>query len=245
MTSAAEWERHARWWQEGFSDGADVEYREQILPIASELLSGCQRVLDVGTGEGQLARLLLEQGADFVVGIDRSLGQIREAAARSDGRRWMLQADAQALPFRSRYFDGVVACLVLDHVPDLGRAFADIAEVLEPGGRFVILTNHPLLQTPGSGWIDDQILDPPEQYWRVGPYLEELSEVDEVEPGVHITFFHRTISTYVNLLVEHGFDLQQMLEPPPPEGFLAAAPEYRDASRIPRLLAMLLERRPH
>ena len=43
--------------------------------------------------------------------------------------------------------------------------------MLEPGGRFLLFLNHPLLQTPDSGWIDDQILD--EQYWRVGPYLPE------------------------------------------------------------------------
>ena len=53
----------------------------------------------------------------------------------------------------------------------------------EPGGRFVFFLNHPLLQTPGSGWIDDQVLDPPEQYWRIGPYLQEEAVVEEVPQG--------------------------------------------------------------
>ncbi len=55
--------------------------------------------------------------------------------------------------------------------------------MLAPGGRFVLFLNHPLLQTPGSGWIDDQILDPPEQYWRIGPYLTEASTIEQVESG--------------------------------------------------------------
>ncbi|MDP9070067.1 MAG: class I SAM-dependent methyltransferase, partial [Actinomycetota bacterium] len=51
------WEAHASWWQDGFTDGADPEYEQQILPLAAEHLAGAARVLDVGTGEGQVARL--------------------------------------------------------------------------------------------------------------------------------------------------------------------------------------------
>ena len=45
----------------------------------------------------------------------------------------------------------------------------EVARVLEPGGRFILLLCHPLLQAPGSAWIDDRILG--EMYWRVGAYL--------------------------------------------------------------------------
>jgi hypothetical protein len=96
--------------------------------------------------------------------------------------------------------------------------------------------NHPLLQTPGSGWIDDQILDPPEQYWRIGPYLIEQESNEEVEKDIFIPFIHRPLSRYVNALIENGLYVQRMLEPAPPPGFLARAAEYEDASTIPRLL---------
>ena len=108
--------------------------------------------------------------------------------------------------------------------------------MLEPGGRFCFFLNHPLLQTPGSGWIDDQVLDPPEQYWRIGPYLPEAVTVEEVELGVHIRFVHRPLSRYVNALAEHGLLLTRMVEPAPPPGFLALAAEYADAATVPRLL---------
>jgi hypothetical protein len=48
----AEWERNAAWWQGAFTEGADPEYEEQILPLVAERLGGCRRVLVVGTGEG-------------------------------------------------------------------------------------------------------------------------------------------------------------------------------------------------
>ena len=41
------WEQHAAWWQQGFTDGADPEYEEQILPLATRYLTGAHRVLDV------------------------------------------------------------------------------------------------------------------------------------------------------------------------------------------------------
>jgi len=55
--TADPWEEHAGWWQEGFTAGADPEYEEQILPLARQYLAGATRVLDIGTGEGQVARL--------------------------------------------------------------------------------------------------------------------------------------------------------------------------------------------
>ena len=76
----------------------------------------------------------------------------------------------------------------------------EVARVVRPGGRFVIFVNHPLFQTPGSGWVDDPVLDPPEQYWRIGPYLPEAETVEEVEKGVHIRFLHRQLARYVNAL---------------------------------------------
>jgi hypothetical protein len=125
---------------------------------------------------------------------------------------------------------------VFEHIDAVDDAIAEIARVLEPGGRFCFFLNHPLLQTPGSGWIDDQVLDPPEQYWRIGPYLTEAVTIEEVELGVHIRFVHRPLSRYVNALADHGLLVARMVEPAPPPGFLALAAEYADAATVPRLL---------
>ena len=113
-----------------------------------------------------------------------------------------------------------------------------MARVLRPGGRFVFLLNHPLLQTPDSGWIDDQLIDPPEQYWRIGPYLNEIATIEEVQKGVFIRFIHRPLSRYINALASASLYVQRMDEPAPPEGFLAQAPQYEAAGTVPRLLAL-------
>ena len=118
----------------------------------------------------------------------------------------------------------------------------EINRVLAPGGRFVFMLNHPLLQTPGSGWIDDHILEPPEQYWRIGPYLTESTQVEEVQKDVFIPFVHRPLSRYINAIVDAGLTLVRMIEPSPPPGFLARAAAYEDAATIPRLLVLVAER---
>ncbi len=86
-----------------------------------------------------------------------------------------------------------MACLVFEHLTEVDEAICEVARVLRPGGRFALFLNHPLLQTPNSGWIDDQILDPPEQYWRVGPSLVESVIDEEVRPGVILPFVHRPL----------------------------------------------------
>jgi SAM-dependent methyltransferase len=233
------WELHADWWIDGFTAGADPEYEEQILPLAEAELAGAARVLDIGCGDGQIARMLVDRGAT-VVGIDPTWNQISVAHQR--GGAAYARAAADQLPFADASFDAAVACLVFEHIDAVDQAIAEVARVVKPGGRFSFFLNHPLLQTPGSGWIDDQILDPPEQYWRIGPYLVEAETIEQVELGVYIRFIHRPLSRYVNTLSEHGLVLERMVEPAPPPGFVARAPEYPDAATIPRLLYLRLRR---
>jgi SAM-dependent methyltransferase len=231
-----EWEEHADWWQQGFTAGADPEYTEQILPLAAEHLAGAQEVLDVGCGEGQVARLASSTGASRVVGIDPTWAQLG-TAKRRDGGPAYTRSDAAQLPFSAAAFDAVVACLVFEHIDAVDEALGEVGRVLRPGGRFLFFLNHPLLQTPGSGWIDDRILD--EQYWRIGPYLVEDRSLEEVEKDVHIPFVHRPLSRYVNAMAAAGLFVERMEEPAPPPGFLARAEEYKEAATIPRLLFLL------
>jgi 2-polyprenyl-6-hydroxyphenyl methylase/3-demethylubiquinone-9 3-methyltransferase len=106
-------------------------------------------VLDAGCGGGLVARELAAAGAT-VVGLDRSLGSLgvarRAVAGRSGGFR-PAQGRLERLPFADGAFDVVVAADVLEHVPDLPAAVAELARVLAPGGRLVFDT---INRTPWS-----------------------------------------------------------------------------------------------
>ena len=147
----------------------------------------------------------------------------RSAGGGRAGRRaGYAKAGAAGLPFRPEAFDAVVACLVFEHIDEVDAAIAEVGRVLDPGGRFLFFLNHPLLQTPGSGWIDDTILE--EQYWRIGPYLIEDPSIEEVEKGVHIPFVHRPLSRYVNAMAAAGLLVTRMDEPAPPPASSPAPP---------------------
>jgi 2-polyprenyl-6-hydroxyphenyl methylase/3-demethylubiquinone-9 3-methyltransferase len=102
---------------------------------------GGRRVLDAGCGGGLVARELAAAGAE-VVGVDRSRGSLGVArrAAGPIGSFAPAQGRLERLPFAGGAFDAVVAADVLEHVPDLPAAVAELARVLAPGGSFVFDT---------------------------------------------------------------------------------------------------------
>lgn len=235
------WDELAPWWLETFSNGADLEYELQILPLASAHLAGCRRLLDVGTGEGQLARRLVSDGPPdrVVVGIDPSCVQVTNAVRQGGGPAYA-RARGEELPFASSSFDGIVACLVIEHAENPDSFLAELARLAAPGGRVLLLVNHPIVQGPGSGFVDDRVLD--ERYWRIGPYLTEQVVVEEVDPGVPVRFSHRPLSRYVNPMCEAGLVLTRLEEPAPPFEFLTDSVDLALERAMPRLCLMRFER---
>ncbi len=221
-----------------------------IDPTRSQLSVALERTgawVDNGAGAGADAA-----GGDAAgAGAPRS-GQSGATGSGDDGmsghetgtvagaRVTYARASAASLPFADASFDAAFACLVFEHIEGTAGALAEVGRVLVPGGTFVLLLNHPLLQAPGSGWVDDQILG--EQYWRIGPYLVEHHGVEEVDKDVWVPFVHRPLSVYVNAMADAGLYLTRMEEPAPPEGFLARAEEYREAAAFPRLLMLRAEK---
>jgi len=238
MVGDALWEQHAPWWQEEFTDGADPEYEEQVLPLIESFLHGARRVLDVGCGEGQVSRRVAGLGVE-VVGLDPTAGQIRAAHRRGGGARF-LRARSELIPCPTASFDAVIVCLALEHVDPFEPAIAEVARVLEPGGLFLLLLVHPFLQSPGSGWVED--LNSDDAFWRIGPYLQDDVSLDEVAPGVQLQFAHRPLSRYVHAMGDAGLFIEDMVEPPPPPAVLVQTGGLQNARDIPRLMLLCARR---
>jgi SAM-dependent methyltransferase len=238
MLGESLWERHSDWWQKTYTEGADPEYEEQVLPLVVRHLRGSERVLDVGCGEGQVTRCIARLGA-AAVGIDPVRSQIRVAYARG-GSACYVQARAEQLPYREAAFDSVVVCMALEHVDPFEPAVGEIARVLAPGGRFLLFLVHPLLQAPGSGWVDNE--GQGEQYWKIGQYLRDDVAIDEVAPGVQFQFAHRPLSRYVHAMGEVGLLIDDMVEPSPPPVVLLETGGFANAATIPRLMLVSARR---
>ncbi len=107
---------------------------EMLAPKPGEAL------LDVGCGDGALVAALAHavETNGTVHGLDSSPDALPLARVRCPAGCFHL-GDAMALPFDDSSLDGVTASQVLCFVPDVDQALAEVARVLRPGGRAVIL----------------------------------------------------------------------------------------------------------
>jgi 2-polyprenyl-6-hydroxyphenyl methylase/3-demethylubiquinone-9 3-methyltransferase len=96
-------------------------------------------VLDAGCGGGLVAKGLAEAGVR-VVGVDRLPGCLEVARRAVPAGLQPAVGELERLPFADASFDAVVAADVLEHVPDLPAAVAELARVLRPGGGFLFDT---------------------------------------------------------------------------------------------------------
>ncbi|MBI2983361.1 MAG: class I SAM-dependent methyltransferase, partial [Chloroflexi bacterium] len=93
--------------------------------------------LDVATGTGLVARELRRSAGCRVVGVDLSHGMLA-AADRADGVRYV-QGRAERLPFPDGRFDGLTFTYLLRYVEDPVATLRELARVVRPGGRIVML----------------------------------------------------------------------------------------------------------
>ncbi len=205
-------------------DGIDDWYQAWVTqlsedPALTALLAmadpcgSTDTLLDLGCGEGRVARALASGGAS-VVGVDLSAGLLDRARAaevlESTGRRGIsyIEGDAATTSWwNGTPFDGVVSNMALSDIEDLNGALETVAAVLAEGGWFAFTILHPCF--PGSGdWLPS---------WSPGGYFEERwwsTGRDGVRGrvGAH----HRTLSSYLNALVQAGLSIETTSEPEPP-----------------------------
>ena len=210
MTLRAEWERVADVWVRwARASGLDSYWRFHRDQFLSLLPPPGRRTLDLGCGEGRLARDLTVLGHD-VVAVDVSPTMV--AAARQAGPQIpAVLADAAALPFADAAFDLVVAFMSLQDVDAMEHAVAESARVLEPGGRLCLAIVHPF-QAAGKFASDDD--DAP--FVVAGSYLDRHHTVDVVESdGIQMTFAsqHRPLETYSRALEDAGLLIGRLREP--------------------------------
>ncbi|MCA9102945.1 MAG: class I SAM-dependent methyltransferase [Planctomycetales bacterium] len=141
-------------------------------------LSTVRRVLDVGSGAGQIAQHLLKYApADASIScFDLSAEMLRRADQRLKSQRpHFIAGDLSCLPFADGAFDCVTCGYVLEHLPSAHDGLNEIARVLMPGGRVFLLTTEDSIS---GAWTS--------RLWRCRTYNRDelLKACDEV--GLHL-----------------------------------------------------------
>lgn len=199
-------------------------------PTLRGLLGGLHddRILDLGCGFGWFCRWARENGARQVRGIDISqnmLTRARAATASDSAITYEVgDLDTVSLPNVPSY-ELVYSSLAFHYLSDLSSLFEKIYECLVPNGRFVFSVEHPIFTAPLTpSWDRDDNADGPKS-WMLNSYAEEGPRVrDWLAKGVRKQ--HRTIDTYVSLLLKTGFVITALKEWMPTREYIEAHPEW-------------------
>jgi ubiquinone/menaquinone biosynthesis C-methylase UbiE len=241
------WNRNADTWHRNFG-GNDPNRRDLLDPIIIETLGDIQgkRILDAGCGDGYLSRKLAERGA-IVTAVECSHRMLALALAEEQFEPLSItyhNGDIASLPFLAdRSFDAVVTNNVIQDAADFEGAFREFGRILQPGGIYLHIVNHPCFSTPVFGWVKDgegkKLYRKVDRYFERGPFLVSWSPKSGMKPTIA---WHRTLGDTLNSLISCGFRLLQLLEPEPPESWSTLYPDRLDGARIPDFLVLVCKK---
>jgi SAM-dependent methyltransferase len=203
----------ADFYDEMVGDDVSDSVATALLAFAGELAGA--RVLDLACGQGRLSRELARRGAS-VVGADLSRKLLAKARAAEGeqplGITYVHEDVAAPGALAGERFDGVVCHFGLSDIDDLDGTLATVARVLDPPCWFVLSIVHPCF--PGSGTDAPSSWPPGRGYHTEGWWLAD-------NPGFRgkVGSNHRTLSTYLNALLEHGLAVERVAEPEPEAGW--------------------------
>lgn len=223
--------------QKGLAGAGEWEALQKILPSFTD-----KRVLDLGCGFGWHCNYAMEQGAKNVMGVDLSekmLAVAREKTTFSQVQ--YLQGAVEDVCFPKESFDVVLSSLTLHYVTSFADIVKKVNDCLTVGGDFVFSVEHPIFTAYGTqDWYYDEagnIL-----HFPVDHYFEEGIRTATFL-GEEVQKYHKTLTTYLNGLLQGGFTITGIVEPQPAAHLLLTVPGMEDELRRPMMLLVSAKKR--
>ncbi len=167
-------------------------------------------VLELGCGSGHTISYLAKvKEAGELWGIDLSQEQIRFTQEYLDQENicaHLFLASMDENPgIPEAHFDLVLSIYSLGWTPDLSRTLSLVYSYLKPGGSFIFSWEHPVYQC--LNYREDI-----GGYVFTRSYQKEGPEIDSSWKGVEIVLYPRTLSTYLNAVIESGLVVDKLVE---------------------------------
>lgn len=216
------------------------------------------RVLDLGCGYGWFARWARDNGAAYVKAVDISHKMISRAkefeisgaANSSTGIISFEINDIETISLSDETqrgsYDLVYSSLTFHYIEDISRLYREVHASLKNGGKLVFSVEHPIFSAPvhrGSEWKVFQEADQEIKAWPLNCYSDEGWRVTSWLGVDDVRKYHRTVETYVTLLLESGFTLTGLKDWVPSEEDVAEHPEWEVERHRPYFLLISAEAR--
>lgn len=237
------WDRNAEVWTKLARMGYDHRRNYVNTPAFLSMLPEVNGLkgLDIGCGEGYNTRQVAKKGAAMTA-IDISPVFVKHAKKLEEEKPLGIEykiASAVELPFQDGEFDFAVATMSFMDIPEIEKVVKEARRVLKPGGFLQFSINHPCLSAPKCEWIRDEngqriivkcmdyFREPNEEIeeWTFGAAPEDLKKK---MPKFKTPVFTRTLSKWLNLLIDTGFVLEQFAEPKADDETIKKFPSLAD-----------------
>ncbi|MGH8952394.1 MAG: class I SAM-dependent methyltransferase [Acidimicrobiia bacterium] len=215
---------------------------DTLLPTVAD-----RTVADVGAGAGQITTSLAARGAivDAYEPESAMRSLLKQRLTEHDECATVLPYGIEALAEKAGAYD-IVCCLnVVDHVQDLAWSLCTLSTALRPGGTLILSVPHPFKDR--GGWKKTpRVLDWAYEHFVVDDYFNEgvCTKVREDRYGNvrvrDVVTYHRTVSTYINAILDSGLRVVSVVEPTPALDIAEQEPVIFDkSSRIPYFLIIV------
>ena len=136
--------------------------------------------------------------------------------------------------FQPDTYDIVISSLTFHYLESFINICRKVNSCLTAGGSFVFSVEHPIFTAYGNqDWYYDQ--DGKRAHWPVDHYFSEGKRT-AIFLGEEVVKYHKTLTTYINSLLQTGFEICELIEPQPSEMMLDTIPEMQDELRRPMML---------
>ncbi|MBU9719833.1 MULTISPECIES: class I SAM-dependent methyltransferase [Bacillaceae] len=198
-------------------------------------------VLDLGCGFGWHCRYARENYARSVIGVDISEKMLDKAREKtSDPRITYLKMPIEDIHFSPAQFDVVISSLAFHYIRSFDSLCEKIYDSLKPGGTFVFSVEHPIFTSRSDqDWIYDE--EGNRLHWAIDDYQSEGIR-DTSFLTENVIKYHRTISTYINDLIQAGFHVKTVKEPRPSKEMIKRVPEMKEELRRPMFLIISVQK---
>ncbi|NAP00788.1 methyltransferase domain-containing protein [Halomonas sp. MG34] len=214
----------------GLEGAGEWHILKELLPDLKD-----KTVLDLGCGFGWHCRYAREQLARFVTGVDISKKMIQRAREMTkDPSISYIKTPIEDINFSASPFDVVISSLAFHYIKSFKTICKKVYGSLKPEGSFVFSVEHPIFTSrEEQDWYYDEQGN--RLHWPVDYYqIEGARETSFLNE--HVTKYHRTISTYINDLIDTGFMIKEVKESYLTEEMAKKDPLMADENRRPMFL---------
>jgi SAM-dependent methyltransferase len=211
---AKTWDASEPWYTSCVGEKGHYYHQAIVLPNSLRLLGTVESLLDLGCGQGVLARHLKDDVNYY--GLDQSKELIAAAKKLSPGKHFQVADVCQEFTLEKRDFDGAAFLLSLQNMAEGEKAIANAAKHMRKMGKLLIVLNHPCFRIPRqSGWGVDENMHL--QYRRLNGYLSPQKIPIQTNPGQgkespETISYHHPLSDYIKWLASQGFVVAKLEE---------------------------------